>query len=89
MDFAALWLGGGKIDWRYPVKNRLEEELREKLTSKMTVASFLASANFVDLLELLINKQKELALVGEFKPSMCGAGALNVPLRQFCNLFLI
>jgi phosphohistidine phosphatase SixA len=86
-DFAALWVGCGKIDWRYPVQNWLEEELREKLTSKMTVATFLASANFVGLLELLINKQKELALVGEFKPLMCDAGALNVPFRQFCSLF--
>ena len=86
-DFPALWLGGGKVDWRYPVRNWLEQDLREKLTSKMTVATFLASANFVGLLELLINKQKELALVGEFKPPMCGDGARNVLSPLYCSLF--
>ncbi len=53
----ALWLGRGKVAWRYPVRNWLEQELVEKIGSKMTVATFLASANFIGLMELLIGQR--------------------------------
>jgi hypothetical protein len=38
-------------------------------------------------MELLINKQKELALVGDFKPRICDPGAWTVLSRPFCRLF--
>jgi hypothetical protein len=56
--------GKAAISWRYPVRNWLEEEVRDKLTSKMTVATLLASANFIGMFEILINKPKVLRLGG-------------------------
>ena len=44
-----LRLGRAKVSWRYPVRNTSENELREKVTSKMTVATFLAGFTFTAL----------------------------------------
>lgn len=46
---ADLLLGGGNISWRYPVRNLMEAELRQKISSKMTVATFLAGFTFTAL----------------------------------------
>jgi len=59
-DWQALWLGCGEVSWRYPVRNWLEQELLAKITSKMTVGTFLASANFIGLMELLIGQANYL-----------------------------
>jgi phosphohistidine phosphatase SixA len=85
-DFESLWLGCGTIDWRYPVRNWLETELSAKLTSKMTVATFLASANFVALVELLINKQDELRGGGACKPPADVIIAAEAWSRHFCKI---
>jgi hypothetical protein len=44
-----LRLGRAKVDWRYPVRNTSEADLRQKVTSKMTVATFLAGFTFTSL----------------------------------------
>ena len=49
-SFEALLKGCGKIDLRFPVVDHQEAELRPKVQSKMTVATFLAG--FVFLLRL-------------------------------------
>jgi hypothetical protein len=69
MDSEAFLTGQGKIAWRYPVRNWLEQDIKQKLQSKMVAATFLASANFVALLEILVSKPGEsnLAMVRDFK----------------------
>jgi phosphohistidine phosphatase SixA len=44
-----LRLGRAKVCWRYPVRNTSEADLRQKVTSKMTVATFLAGFTFTSL----------------------------------------
>jgi len=66
-----LWLGKGREDWRYPVRNWLEKEIAEKLVSKMAVATFLASANFIALMEIIIGKREVLANADRQVPKAC------------------
>jgi phosphohistidine phosphatase SixA len=47
-----LKYGSGKVQWWYPVTAR-DDELGDKLTGKMTVATFLAGFNFTALIELI------------------------------------
>jgi phosphohistidine phosphatase SixA len=50
-----LRLGTGKIPWRLPVRAYGEADLRPKVTSKMTVATFLAGFTFTALIQILMN----------------------------------
>lgn len=68
-----LRFGKGEEEWRYPVRNWLEKEIAEKLTSKMTVATFLASANFVALMEIIIGQRDILLGPGKLVPKDCEA----------------
>jgi phosphohistidine phosphatase SixA len=61
-DASTFAQGNARIAWQYPVRNWLEADIKAKLTSKMTVATLLASANFVAMSEILINKPQVLSL---------------------------
>lgn len=52
-SFAQLLSGHGKIEFRYPVVNHGEGELRGKIQSKTTVSTFLAGFTATALVELL------------------------------------
>lgn len=54
-----LLMGNGKIEFRYPVVAYQEEQLRPRIQSKMTVATFLAGFTFAALLELLVKEDKD------------------------------
>lgn len=84
----ALWLGTGCVSWRYPVRNWLEGELTNKISSKMTVATFLASANFVGLIELLIGQRHFLSpAFGSMvlSPAEC----ISSPAAAVCSYLLL
>jgi phosphohistidine phosphatase SixA len=68
-DVTSFTQGNARMAWRYPVRNWLEAEIKPKLTSKMTVATLLASANFVAMSEILINKPEVLNLEPLKKPT--------------------
>lgn len=55
-DIMDLHRGCGKVVWRIPVKAFLEDELRVKIASKMTVATLLAGFSFAALLQVLTAK---------------------------------
>lgn len=55
-DIMDLICGCGKVAWRIPVKAFLEDELRVKIASKMTVATLLAGFSFAALLQLFTAK---------------------------------
>jgi phosphohistidine phosphatase SixA len=88
-DWKSLWLGQGNVVWRYPVRSWLEDELAEKITSKMTVATFLASANFIGLLELLIGQRQMLkpppASSYFLSPADCSASIAG----SYCSYLLL
>ena len=55
-----LRVGKAKVAWRYPVRNYLEADLRQKISSKMTVATFLAGFTFTALFGLFDSPTKPL-----------------------------
>lgn len=63
-----LRLGRANVDWRYPVRNTSEAELRQKVTSKMTVATFLAGFTFTSLGVALNSLSKTASAAGKPPP---------------------
>jgi phosphohistidine phosphatase SixA len=59
-DLASLLKGAGQVAFRYPVVDHQEAELRSKVKSKMTVATFLAGFVFAALVEIVLG--------GDFPP---------------------
>jgi phosphohistidine phosphatase SixA len=55
-----LLKGNGKIDFRFPVVDHGEKELREKAQSKMTISTFLAGFVFSALIEVLLSSDHPL-----------------------------
>jgi phosphohistidine phosphatase SixA len=84
-DWKNLWLGCGSVAWRYPVRNWLEDDLVGKISSKMTIATFLASANFIGLLELLIGQRGVLTDPTSLWPLQCPADVAP----DFCRYLLL
>jgi phosphohistidine phosphatase SixA len=63
-----LRLGRANVDWRYPVRNTSETELRQKVMSKMTVATFLAGFTFTSLGVALSGLNKTVSPAGTPPP---------------------
>jgi phosphohistidine phosphatase SixA len=53
-----LLRGKGDIEWRFPVRAYEESNLRQKITTKMTAATFLAGFSFTALLGVLLFDKK-------------------------------
>lgn len=56
-----LRVGKASVAWRYPVRNNCGPELRQKISSKMTVATFLAGFTFTAVFGLLDSPREPLS----------------------------
>jgi hypothetical protein len=73
---AFAW-GGGRVIRRWPVANHLEEQLRQKLASKMTTTALLAGFVLTALVELTLQAEK-------ISPALAVAlGLLSLALGMF------
>jgi len=64
--FVDLRLGCGEVKWRFPVRAYEESNLRQKVTSKLTAATFLAGFSFSALLGILLHDNSEIEGVVKF-----------------------
>lgn len=60
-SFVDFLQGRGKVEFRLPVVDYQEDQLRPKVQSKMTVSTFLAGFTFTALIEILSGTEKTLA----------------------------
>src|SRR5215208_894235 len=83
-----LRLGRGQIAWRIPVKEYQEEELRKKITAKMTVATFLAGFTFTALFITLTRDIPSLQGLFKIDKKETIAGAINSALPLLATVCL-
>ena len=77
-SFEHCLTGRGRIEFRYPVVNHGEEQLRGKIESKTTVSTFLAGFTATALIELLLKGAPFSMSAGIAAVSLTGSLALFV-----------